>query len=66
MGYIEGRIDRNQIDFMPMSFDEMIGEDNPVRVIDAFVEMLDNNTLHCKYIRRKIIYLPPCEKINRL
>jgi len=53
MGYIEGKIDRDQIDFMPMSFDEMIGEDNPVRAIDAFVEMLDNNTLRCKYSEPK-------------
>lgn len=45
MGCIEGKIDRDQTDFMPMSFDETIGEDNPARVIDAFVEMLDNNTL---------------------
>jgi len=53
MGYIEGKIDRDQINIMPMSFDETIGEDNPVRVIDAFVEMLDNNTLHCKYSEPK-------------
>ncbi|MDD4699979.1 MAG: IS1182 family transposase [Oscillospiraceae bacterium] len=53
MGYIEGKINRDQISFMPMSFDEIIGEDNPVRVIDAFVEMLDANALNCKYSEPK-------------
>ena len=49
MRYVEGKIDRDQISFEPISFDEMIGEENPVRVIDAFVEILDVKTLGCKY-----------------
>ena len=49
MRYIEGKIDRDQISIMPMAFDEMIGEENPVRVIDAFIEMLDIKALGCKY-----------------
>ena len=53
MGYIEGKINRGQISFASMSFDEMIGEDNPVRAIDAFVEMLGTNALHCKYSEPK-------------
>lgn len=53
MGYIEGKINRDQISFIPMSFDEIIGEDNPVRAVDAFVEMLDANALHCKYSKPK-------------
>ena len=49
MRYIKGKIDRDQVSFMPMAFDEMIGEENSVRVIDAFVEILDVNALGCKY-----------------
>lgn len=34
---ISNNTDRNQINLIPMSPDEMISEDNPVRVLDAFV-----------------------------
>lgn len=40
MGYIYGE-DRNQIQFYTSTLEEFIGEDNPVRFIDAFVEQLD-------------------------
>lgn len=40
MTYITGK-DRIQITLFPQSIDEYINEDNPVRVIDAFVEHLD-------------------------
>lgn len=40
MGYITG-FDRNQITLFPQSIDELIEADNPVRVIDAFVNTLD-------------------------
>lgn len=40
MRYIEGA-DRNQITLFPESIDEYICEDNPVRVIDEYVEQLD-------------------------
>lgn len=49
MRYVEGKTARDQLSFMPMSFDEMIGEENPVRVIDAFVEILDIKALGCKH-----------------
>lgn len=49
MRYIEGKMDRDQVSFNPISFDEMIEKENPVRVIDAFVEMLDMKSLGCKY-----------------
>lgn len=49
MRYVEGKIDRNQVTFAPMSLDEMISDDNPIRVIDAFVEMLDVKELDFKY-----------------
>lgn len=44
MGYIEGQ-DRHQPMLLPDSVDDLIGEDNPVRVIDAFVDSLDIQTL---------------------
>jgi transposase len=40
MSYIEG-IDRGQITVFPNTIDEYISEDNPVQVIDAFIENLD-------------------------
>jgi transposase len=33
--------DRNQLLLLPPSLDELIGEDNPAKVIDAFVDSLD-------------------------
>jgi len=49
MRYIEGKTDRDQISFTPISFDEMIEENNPVRVMEAFVEMLDIKALKCTH-----------------
>lgn len=40
MKYIEGQ-DRHQISFFPECIEDYIDENNPVRVIDAFVESLD-------------------------
>ncbi|MBL8447566.1 MAG: IS1182 family transposase [Zoogloeaceae bacterium] len=39
-GYIEGK-SRAQLVLMPESLDDFIGDDNPVRVIDLFVDELD-------------------------
>ena len=38
--FIEGD-DRRQVTLLPECLDDFIGEDNPVRVIDAFVDELD-------------------------
>ena len=38
--FVEGD-DRKQVALLPECVDDYIGEDNPVRVIDAFVEELD-------------------------
>jgi transposase len=38
--FIEGE-DRSQVTLLPECLDDYIGEDNPVRVVDAFVEELD-------------------------
>ena len=40
MGYIGGE-SRNQRYLLPETIDDYIGEDNPVRFVDAFVEKLD-------------------------
>lgn len=40
MKYIEGQ-SREQLTFLPECIDDMIGQDNPVRVIDAFIDSLD-------------------------
>ena len=37
---IEGE-DRSQVTLLPECLDDYIGQDNPVRVVDAFVEELD-------------------------
>ena len=38
--YIEGR-DRSQAFLLPESIDDFIDEDNPVRAVEAFVDVLD-------------------------
>ena len=42
--YVEGQ-DRSQVTLFPESLDEYIAEDNPVRVVDVFVEELDLKAL---------------------
>ena len=44
MSYIEGQ-DRNQVMLLPESIEDFVCEDNPVRVIDAFVDNIDLNKL---------------------
>jgi transposase len=39
-GFVEGW-DRQQVMLLPECVDDYVGEENPVRVIDAFVDMLD-------------------------
>src|SRR5215213_3821152 len=39
-GYVEGA-DRNQATLFPDRLDDFVGTDNPVRVVDAFVDALD-------------------------
>jgi len=40
MRYITGS-DRKQITMLPDCIDDLIGQDNPVRVIDVFIDNLD-------------------------
>lgn len=43
-GFVEG-IERGQLSLLPGSLDDWVDQDNPVRVIDAFVDRLDLKTL---------------------
>ena len=49
--YVEG-LDRQQVSLLPECLDDLVGEDNPVRVIDAFVEELDLAALASRGWRR--------------
>lgn len=40
MAYLQG-VDRNQTSYIVTSLDNIIDENNPVRVIDAFVNFID-------------------------
>ena len=56
--YIQGE-DRNQLNMLPISLDEMISDDNPIRVIDALVDSLDMHVLGFKYATPKNIGRKP-------
>ena len=60
--FIEGT-DRTQITLLPESLDDYVAEDNPVRVVEAFVEGLDLRTLGFKSIDPAVTGRPayhPC------
>jgi transposase len=44
MRFIEGEC-RDQVTLLPECLDDFIGEDNPVRIVDAFVDELDLRAL---------------------
>lgn len=48
MGYIEGKIEKEQYSFLPICFDNLIEEDNPVRLLNSFVDALDMEKLGFK------------------
>ena len=50
--FIEGE-DRQQVTLLPECLDDFIGEDNPVRVVDAFVEELDLQAWASKGVSRR-------------
>ena len=56
--YVQG-FDINQISFLPLSFDEMIDEDNAVRGIDAIVDALDKEKLNFTHTQTKKTGRPP-------
>lgn len=53
MRYVQGKIDRQQLNLLPIAFDDLINENNTVRVIEAFVEILDIKSLGFKYSETK-------------
>ena len=52
-GYIEGKINSKQYSLIPTCYDEMIAADNPVRVLEAFVDSLNMKELNFKNSERK-------------
>ena len=51
-GYIKGKINTKQHSLIPTCYDEMISEDNPVRVLEVFVDNLDLKKLEFKNANR--------------
>ncbi len=58
MGYISGE-DRNQIQLYTTTMEELLDEDNPVRVIDAFVESLNMGELKIQHAEPASTGRPP-------
>ena len=58
MGYILGE-DRNQIHFYTNTLEEFLGEDNPVRVIDVFVDHLNLTELGIEHTEPASTGRPP-------
>ena len=53
MGYKKGT-DREQVMLLPERVEDYVGKDNPVRMLDAFVESLDMEDLGVVRARRGI------------
>lgn len=60
--YVQG-FDVNQISFMPISFDEMIEEDNAVRGINAIVDAMDCKKMCFTHSQTKKTGRPPYDPI---
>ena len=58
MSFIEG-FDRNQSVLFPLLVDEYVGEDNPVRFIDAYVDSLNLGELGFTHAQAKATGRPP-------
>ena len=65
MRYITGQ-DRYQINMMPKSLDDYVEEDNPCRVVDAFVNTLDLKSMGFKYAQPKDSGRPPFNPADML
>ena len=57
--FVEG-LDRGQSTLFPTSLDDYVPEDNPVRVVDVFVDGLDLDKLGFVGLR------PPAERQHRI
>ena len=58
MRYIQGH-NRQQLTLLPESLDEYVTDDNPVRVIDAFVDSQDMLALGFQYSEPEETGRPP-------
>ena len=61
--YVQG-FDVNQMSFLPLSFDEMIDEDNAVRGISAIVDIMDKDKLNFTHTQTKKTGRPPYDPIT--
>jgi len=64
--YITNNTNRNQINLLPMSLDEMISEDNPVRVIDIFADNINFHEMGFKYANTKMTGRKPYNPADML
>ncbi|VWC81512.1 hypothetical protein BLA18110_02738 [Burkholderia lata] len=55
--FVEGD-DRKQVEPLPECLDDFVAEDNPVRIVEAFVEELDLHTLDFTSVRPSTTGLP--------
>lgn len=60
MKYITGE-SRNQTTLLPDCIEDYVSEDNPVRVIDAFIDQLDMEELGFKRAKPNDTGRPPCD-----
>lgn len=60
--YVQG-FNVNQVSFLPLSFDEMIDEDNAVRGISAIVDIMDKDKLNFTHSQTKKTGRPPYDPI---
>jgi transposase len=58
MPYVQG-VDRNQTTLFPESIEDYITGDNPVRVIDVYVEQLDMGALKFNFATAPLVGRPP-------
>ncbi len=60
--YVEGA-DRNQTTLLPECLDDFVAEDNPIRVVDVFVDELDLASLDSVEPRQQVqgvlLIIPP-------
>ncbi|HML34245.1 transposase [Sporomusa sphaeroides] len=64
--YIASHTDRNQINLIPSSLAEMVSDDNPVRVIDVFVDSLDCKSMGFRYSIPKAVGRKPYNPADML
>lgn len=64
-GHVEGN-DRRQAILLPIMLDEYVGEDNPVRFVDAFVDRLDLKEVGFKHAIPSEIGRPPYDPADLL